>query len=210
VIAQSSGLTGGLAWGDYDNDGFLDLIVTRWGPDFAVPGRNVLFHNTGNSNAWLKVRCLGTASNRSAIGAKVRVQATIGEKNFWQLREITSGDGFNGNSLIAHFGLGDATNIEALRIEWPSGTVQVMTNVPTRQSLTIIEPPTLKALSKLSDNAFQLSLTGGIGFRYDIETSSDLTLWNASSSLICTNRTMTLTDTNTIDFSDRFYRAVMR
>jgi hypothetical protein len=200
MVDYASG-TGGCAWGDYDNDGFLDLYVSS---------PNVLFHNTGNSNHWLKVKCEGTVSNRSAIGAKVRVKATIASKTFWQMREITSGDGIGSSGLIAHFGLGDATNIGALRIEWPSGAVQVMTNVPTRQFLTVTEPAALKTPAILPDGSLQFSLTGGIGFHYGIETSSDLTGWTPWTSLTCTNRTMTVTDTNAITSAGRFYRAVMQ
>lgn len=139
-IADVEGQTGGCAWGDYDNDGFLDLIVTNWAMEDGTPGHNLLYHNLGNGNAWLEVHCIGTASNRSAIGAKVRVEATISGKHVRQLREITPGDGFNGNSLVAHFGLGDATNIDVLRIEWPSGNVQTITNVTVKQVMTIAEP----------------------------------------------------------------------
>lgn len=99
-------------WGDYDNDGFLDLFVDRGGHNLYT---NVLYHNDGNSNAWIKVKCVGTRSNRSAIGTKVRVRAAVGGRTFWQLREINSFNGWVGTPLEAHFGLGSATNIEALR-----------------------------------------------------------------------------------------------
>jgi len=112
--------------------------------------------------------------------------------------------------LIAHFGLGDSTNIDTVQIEWPSGTVQVMTNVPTQQFLTVTEPAALRAAAILPNGSFQLLLTGGIGFRYDLETSSDLGSWILWTSLTCTNRTMTLTDTNVATSSKRFYRAVRR
>src|SRR5438552_18836701 len=101
---------------DYNNDGFLDLFVAG-----GYSGKNLLYHNNGNSNAWLEVKCVGTVSNRSAIGAKVRAQATTGGRTFWQLREINGGGVYNSMPLVAHFGLGDATNVELLRIEWPSG-----------------------------------------------------------------------------------------
>src|SRR5207249_8275735 len=68
-------------------------------------------------------------SNRDAIGAKVRARATIAGKTFWQLREINEGGGHNSAPLIAHFGLGDATNVDLLRIEWPSGYVQEITEI---------------------------------------------------------------------------------
>src|SRR5204862_6740961 len=56
----------GCSWGDYDNDGFLDLFVANGG--IASPQNSFLYHNDGNSNHWIKVRCVGTVSNRSAIG----------------------------------------------------------------------------------------------------------------------------------------------
>src|SRR5262249_54568705 len=120
----------GCAWADYDNDGFLDLFVTRGGQSVST---NLLYHNNGNSNAWLKVRLVGLASNRSAIGAKIRVKATLGNHETVQLREITAGNGFSSSPLEAHFGLGSATNIDSVQIEWPSGIVQTMTNVAPRR-----------------------------------------------------------------------------
>lgn len=104
------------SWVDYDNDGFLDLFVAGGSTDNG-PGKNLLYRNNGNSNAWLEIKCVGTVSNRSAIGAKVRARASIAGKTFWQLREIKQGGGHNSAPLVAHFGLGDATNVEMLRIE---------------------------------------------------------------------------------------------
>ena len=96
----------GVAWADYDNDGFLDLLTTS-----ESAGPNFLYHNNGNGNQWLKVKLVGTASNRSAIGAKVRAEATIRGQTIRQMREITGNGGQDGGSggLVAHFGLGDAT-----------------------------------------------------------------------------------------------------
>ena len=97
----------GCAWGDYDNDGFLDLFVANG----AVPRlnvRNVLYRNSRNGNGWLNIKCVGTFSNRSAIGTKVRVKATIGGKNYWQLREISGTTGYAcQNDIRANFGLGE-------------------------------------------------------------------------------------------------------
>jgi hypothetical protein len=124
------------AWADYDNDGFPDLFVTELN-SFA----NRLYRNNGNSNNWLTVQCSGRLSNRAAIGAKVRAKATIGGKTLWQLREISGGGGLGSqNDLRAGFGLGDATNVDLIRIEWPSGIVQDFHDVLSRQFLTVIEP----------------------------------------------------------------------
>jgi enediyne biosynthesis protein E4 len=117
------------AWADYNRDGFLDAWIAR-----TAGFSNGLYKNNGNSNAWLGVQCEGRLSNRAAIGAKIRIQATIGGQNFWQMRQIGSSE------LTTHFGLGDATNVAVVRVEWPSGIVQQLTNLAARQFLTLIEP----------------------------------------------------------------------
>ena len=76
-------------WGDYDNDGFMDLFVATGG--HVGRQADFLYRNNGNLNSWLKLKLIGTVSNRSAIGAKVRVKATIGGKTFWQMREFSGG-----------------------------------------------------------------------------------------------------------------------
>jgi hypothetical protein len=86
------------------------------------------------------VKLVGTVSNRSAIGAKVRVEAFFRGQSRWQVREISGGDSnSNQQSLNAEFGLDDATTIETLRVEWPSGIVQELHGVAPRQFLTITE-----------------------------------------------------------------------
>ena len=135
--------TPGASWGDYDNDGFLDLFLSQGAVWLPGPVPNMLFHNNGNANAWLNVKLVGTVSNRSAIGAKVRVKAFYRGATRWQLRTIISGDGESNqsNALNAVFGLADATTIDTVRVEWPSGIVQELHNVAPRQFLTITEAP---------------------------------------------------------------------
>jgi hypothetical protein len=200
--------TASCAWVDYDNDGFLDLFLTR-NTQGAYPISNLLYHNDGNTNAWLEVKLVGSVSNRSAIGAKVRMRATIGGKTFWQVREINTGGGWDVVPLVAHFGLGNATNIEVLRIEWPSGTVQELRNQPPRQILTVTEQPQLSISGSLSADLLHLSLVGAVGSTYELQTTTDFDAWTTWMTVICTNRTMTFTDTTATNMS-RFYRAVMR
>ncbi len=134
-IVNDGGNSAGGAWADYDNDGFLDLFVPNW--QGSRP--NFLYRNNGNSNAWLKLRCIGTASNRDSVGAKVRIKAFLRGAERWQLREISGGIGF-GQTPYANFGLGDATNAQLLRIEWPSRLVQEFSDVPLKQFLNVTEP----------------------------------------------------------------------
>jgi hypothetical protein len=135
-VAKDGAIGDGCAWGDYDNDGFPDLVVTALNDQ-----NNLLYRNIANSNKWLTVRCVGRLSNRSGIGTKVRVKAPIAGQSRWQLREISGGGGYGSqNAPYAYFGLGTATNIETLRLEWPSGLVQEFAGTTPRQVLTVIEP----------------------------------------------------------------------
>jgi len=121
-----------------NKDGFLDLFLFKHPAPDNCPSR--LYLNNGNANTWLAVQCVGTLSPRSATGAKVRVKATIGGQSIWQLRVIEPGGFANGQGTTAHFGLGDATNVEVLRVEWTSGIVQEFQNVPVKQYVTVTEP----------------------------------------------------------------------
>jgi len=198
----------GCAWVDYDNDGFLDLFAARG------DGRgNYLYHNNwrnnGTSNGWVTVKLVGTVSNRSAIGAKVRVNATIRGKTFWQLRQITGGSGFSGcNELQANFGLGDATNADTVRIEWPSGTVQEFHNVAPRQTVTYTEPPRLMAGS--GGGVPQFSIKGGRFMQYDIQASTNLAAWSSVGTVTVTNMngTAAIPDPGASGSDRRFYRAM--
>jgi hypothetical protein len=202
-VVNDNGFANGSAWGDYDNDGFLDLFVAR-GANVIQP--NLLYRNNGNSNRWLKIRLVGTVSNRSAIGAKVRAQATIRGQTFWQMREIKAGG--KGNPLESHFGLGDATNVTTVRIEWPSGTVQEFHNVAAKQFLTIIEPPRLSALRGSTNDPFRMRLPCWPGFDFVLETSSNLTDWTPWTTITTTNRLTLINDPAGAHQSQRFYRAV--
>jgi hypothetical protein len=202
ILIADSGNFFAAAWGDYDNDGFPDLFLVAGQP-------SLLYHNEGgNGNNWITFKLVGTVSNRSAIGAKVRVKATIRGKTYWQMREITNGDGISGNSLNPHFGLGDATNVDTVRIEWPSHTVQELHNVSAKQILTITEPPRLLAFS--SNGAPQFTLKGGRNLNYEIDASTDLKTWSAIGTVTITNLdgTARLVDTNAPALDRRFYRAI--
>jgi hypothetical protein len=128
----------GASAGDYDDDGDLDLFAD--GPSGA---RSLFRNDTDNGNHWLKVKLTGIDSNRSAIGAKVRVKATIDGQTVWQLREVSAQNTFNGhNDLNPHFGLGDATSVEQLVVEWPSGGLQTLSLLNVDQTVEITEDTT--------------------------------------------------------------------
>ena len=133
-VAESLTRRGATA-GDFDNDGDLDLLAV--GPGDAM---GFYRNDLSNGNNWLKVQTVGVASNRAGIGAKVRVKATIGGSDVWQRREVLSQNAFNGqNSLNVHVGLGDAAIVDSLWIAWPSGTVDVYTQVEVNRFLLATE-----------------------------------------------------------------------
>ena len=85
---------------------------------------------------WLRVRTVGTISNRDGIGARVTVVAN-GQT---QIREITAGSSNKSQSMLpAHFGLGSAAKADSVEIRWPSGIIQTLRDVPANQQLTVVE-----------------------------------------------------------------------
>ena len=139
VVVMDQGWSYGCAFGDYDNDGFQDLAVAT--TRFAnTDEANYLYHNNGNENHWLMLSLEGKTTNRSAIGAKVRVKAVVNGMAIWQMREISAQNAYcSQNDLRAHFGLGMAEMVDSITIEWPSGIVQHMTDVLPNQILDVEE-----------------------------------------------------------------------
>ena len=121
----------GLAYGDYDNDGDLDILINNQdGPP------TLLRNDGGNRNHWLTVRCVGNQSNRSAIGTRLLLRSD----SLQQVREIKAGLGYASQSdTRVHFGLGSAKQIDELEIRWPSGRVEKRENVKVDQILRIEE-----------------------------------------------------------------------
>jgi hypothetical protein len=128
IAAQHS--SRGCAFGDFDNDGNVDVAIMNMGEPPSL-----LRNETRNSNRWLKLKLIGTKSNRSAIGAKVFVSAA-GRR---QRREVLSQSSFYSQSdLRLHFGLGSATSAD-VEIRWPSGVTEVYRDVKSNQILSIRE-----------------------------------------------------------------------
>ncbi len=201
----------GAAWADYDNDGFLDLVVANRSFYGYQTKATFLYRNNGNANHWLKLRLTGTLSNTSAIGAKVRVKAASRGHSMWQLREISGGSGYcSQNALDSHFGLGDADRVEALRIEWPSGLVQEYENIGVNQFLTITEPPLLTPVGMSWPGEFEMVLTSRGGFDYAIEATADFVTWTEIGQLLQVNGSIQFVDDEAALHSWRLYRAVQK
>lgn len=174
----SDGISNVAAWADIDNDGFLDLLAAPFSSESSR-----LYRNNGNSNAWLMLRLVGTKSNRAAIGARIRVKATMGGRVVTQLREIGVGSGwFTQNDLRAHFGLGDAARVESVEIDWPSGMNQVLSDVDVRRILTVTEPDDrLRVAVSRGGGAdgipVAIHVSGMDAVTAVIESSADLQTW---------------------------------
>jgi enediyne biosynthesis protein E4 len=136
-VSAKSGAVGdenlgrGCAFGDFDNDGDVDILINN------LDGAPTLLRNDGgNRHNWMSIKCIGTRSNRSAIGARVKVMS--GGRS--QIDEVMSGSSYySQNDLRLHFGLGSATVAELTEISWPSGAKDVLRDVAANQFLVVQE-----------------------------------------------------------------------
>ncbi len=120
-------------YGDYDNDGDLDIYVTNYG-DNCVLHRN----DNNNGNHWFKLHLEGTQSNRDGLGSKIELTTPDGVTQHFETRSGSNLGG--GDSPYAHFGLGANTTITELKITWLSGEVQTFNNLGVDMMLTATEP----------------------------------------------------------------------
>jgi hypothetical protein len=129
MLAENLGR--GCAFGDFDNDGDVDVLVNN------LDGPPTLLRNDGGSgHRSILVKCVGTKSNRSAIGARVRV--TRGDRS--QIREVMSGSSYYSQSdLRLHFGLGSAAAADAVEVSWPSGLKETLGALPAGHLFVVHE-----------------------------------------------------------------------
>jgi enediyne biosynthesis protein E4 len=121
----------GAAFGDYDNDGDIDVLVIN------ANTRPSLYRNEGgNRKSWIGFRLIGDGSNRDAIGARVEIEA--GGRT--QIGEVRSGGSYlSHNDMRVHFGVGSAQRVDRVRIRWPNGKTEILQGMNTRQYVTIRE-----------------------------------------------------------------------
>ena len=131
-IFSRSCVARGAAFGDLDNDGDIDVVMS----DYKAPA-HFLRNEGGNQNHWIELDLRGTKSNRDGIGA--RVQLTSGSGKIQYRTVTTAGSYTSANDRRVVFGLGEENAIQQISIRWPSGTQQVIKNPPTDQILHIAE-----------------------------------------------------------------------
>ena len=132
---QSRYSSRGCAFGDFDNDGDLDVLIMNMNdPPQLLRNEHIAPNRTGGN--WLKLRLVGTHSNRSAVGARVRLW--IGQRVL--IQELSSQSGYySHNDPRLHFGLGAVSLVDRVEIRWPKGNIQTLENVRSNQILTITE-----------------------------------------------------------------------
>lgn len=187
-ITADSAWSYGCAFGDYDNDGFEDLAVATCRFN-GMDEPNLLYRNNGNSNHWITFHLTGIISNRSAIGTKIRVKALINGNPVWQLREISAQSAYcSQNDPRAHFGLGDASLVDSVKIEWPSGIVQYSVALNANQFIDIIESGTVTSAKEHEQKAklkiFPNPSTGIVTISYAFVSGDRISITDASGKMM--------------------------
>ena len=139
----------GVTIGDYDNDGDLDVFGNG-----NAGARGIFKNQLDNDNHWVNFTLSGNPSNQAALGAIIKVKATINGQEVWLHREVSSQNSFMAqNSLRVHFGLGATENIDSMRISWPSGNVEHFTD---------ITPDRFYAITEGTETVVDLMLTSSV------------------------------------------------
>ncbi len=129
----------GVACGDWDRDGDVDVFIEMGGVVDGDRYHNLLFQNPGHQRSWLTLKLVGTRSNRAAVGARIKV-VTDGPEPLTVHRHVSSGSSFGGNPFEQTIGLANAQRIARIEIRWPtSGTTQVIEDVAVNQCIEITE-----------------------------------------------------------------------
>jgi len=130
----------GAAFGDLNNDGKIDIVVT------VLNGKpELLMNRSPNHNHWIILKLVGVVDNRDGLGTKVKITTANGV----QYNEATTAVGYNSSSdKRVYFGLGNATVVDRIELAWPTGVKQVLNSVAADQVLTIIESGHLQSGSK--------------------------------------------------------------
>ena len=163
----------GLLTFDYDNDGDLDVFVTNNGE------HPVLYRNDGTGYGnWLKISTEGTQSNRDGVCVFATVTPDLNDPSTIYCREVDGGSNFLGqNDRTLHFGVGSATVLDEVRMEWPSGIVQTFFDVATNQTLVVVEAlqgdVNLDGTVDLLDISPFVALVVGDGFQAEADINGD-------------------------------------
>ncbi len=134
----------GISFVDIDSDGDQDLYVAMGGAFKGDAYENSLYLNPGqNNNNWINISLEGSASNRAAIGAKIKVCFKDSQLSRSVYRDLNSGGSFGSNPFQQHIGIGRASLVDSVQIKWPvTGKVQVFKNLTAGMNIKIKEGDT--------------------------------------------------------------------
>ncbi|RMH61741.1 MAG: T9SS C-terminal target domain-containing protein [Calditrichaeota bacterium] len=168
---DTSGFAEGGSFADLDNDGDMDLMVGR-------QGKNYLYKNNGNSGThWSEIECVGNGStvNMSAIGALVKVTATINSSSKTQIRDVSPQTGRGSHNMLrTHFGLGDATYLSNITVRWPGpGTTTSYTDMPADKIMRYTFGTSTGTADVLASRTF-LYLIGSSGGAVEFVSNTDV------------------------------------
>jgi hypothetical protein len=127
--------------GDLNGDGRQDVIIPQWPNTPGFFERNEIYQNdTGKAGNWVKIKLTGTKSNRSGIGAKIRITCQTPNRIIKQYRTVTSQQTWRSqNGLIQHFGLGSCSIIDEINVEWPSAEVSTLRRMLINRTIEVTE-----------------------------------------------------------------------
>jgi hypothetical protein len=129
------------AWNDFDNDGYSDL--------FQFDENHQVHKNLSNGNNWTKIRLKGRSSNSTGLGAKVFVKSNGG----WQRSDVTTHHSYRvQQGFMSLFGIGNATKVDSVKIIWPTGNRQYLTNVSVNQVILIDEDDAQEVVAQAPSN----------------------------------------------------------
>jgi hypothetical protein len=131
----------GISFADWDADGDLDIFCVQGGGYPSDRGYSALYTNPGNGRHWLKVKLVGTRTNRAALGAWIEVELKGADGRSRSIhRRVGTNGSFGGNSLVELFGLGEARAVDRLTVTWPtSRTTQTFRDLGADRFLVITE-----------------------------------------------------------------------
>ncbi|RMF56894.1 MAG: T9SS C-terminal target domain-containing protein [Calditrichaeota bacterium] len=127
-------------WVDVDNDGDLDLFVVNGDLPPNNQNNQLYFNGVGENKQWLQMQLVGTVSNHFGVGSRVLAYANIANQTVIQMRDVLPQNGYNAQSdYWIYFGFDNTTMVDSIRILWPSGRIQTLTQIATNQRITVVE-----------------------------------------------------------------------
>lgn len=135
----------GTAFADFDNDGDIDVLIMNMNEPPSLLRNDYMNRQTGPLNNWLKIKLIGTKSNRSAIGARVQVKDGVR----LQIQEVTSQSSYySHNDLCLHFGMGQSQKAIQVEVRWPNGQTEIVKDLAVNQTVRIKEGTGLETSRK--------------------------------------------------------------